>query len=530
MNVLKKFLRAYLIFLFVVGHVVVGIGAYMAYDRLGKSPRQIVTLGANKLKIINPALGNQILALTKTSREKSLSQIKLPSLSEWRGPGASTNRKSWRPAYDAQGKPLSEADFARGAKAAFIATNYPKRIVTVASNKELINAIRKASPGDAITIEPGTYYFKGHAIKVKKPGLPESPIVVRAKKLGTVILKFNLLEGFLVKAPFWVFENLRIEGICPSHSRCEHAFHVGGKGRSLVIRNNQIHDFNAQLKVNGGKRYIKDGKLFRDWPDYGLVEGNTVADSSVRATGNPVTKLNINGASSWVVRGNLIADFAKLYDNQISYAAFMKANSRNGVFENNAVICHMNVADSGGIRLGLSFGGGGTGQAYCRNQSCVTEHTGGVMRNNLILNCPKDVGIFLRRSKGTQIVNNTILNTAGVDVLFPTSSAYFANNIIEGRIKNRFGGKSEAFNNIIIGDGFFENRKISDIFSDVINADLKLLDKKSIVGQGTPIQDLGVDFCGNPRNLKSPDIGPLDQRGEKTCDVRDIWENNAVKN
>ena len=49
---------------------------------------------------------------------------------------------------------------------------------------------------------------------------------------------------------------------------------------------------------------------------------------------------------------------------------------------------------SGGVRLGLSLGGG-TGKKFCVNQDCRVELTNRVIRNNTILNCPRDVGIHL---------------------------------------------------------------------------------------------------------------------------------------
>jgi hypothetical protein len=520
MKYLKTIFKAYLIFLFFAGHVVFGVGAFIAYERLGKSPRQIVEFGAEKLKIISPPLGKALASAIGPSALKTASLIKLPSLNEWRGPGASPQRALWRPAYNATGKPVSEADIVQGVEPLITATKFPLRTVSVSNTKSLGQAIKNAKPGDAITLKPGIYVFLGRSISVRNSGRADAPIAVRAEKLGTVTLRFDLLEGFLVSAPYWIFENLEIEGICPGDGKCEHAFHVVGKAHSLVIRNNRIHDFNAQLKVNGGRKYVKNNTIHQDWPDYGLIEGNTVTDRRARRTSNPVTKLNINGASEWVVRGNLIGDFEKGGGDKISYAAFMKANGRNGVFENNAVVCHMDTKNTGGIRLGLSFGGGGTGQAYCRDSSCETEHTGGIIRNNVIINCPKDVGIYLNRSKGTQIVNNGIYNTAGVDSRFPTSSAYFANNIMDGRVKNRNGGQSSMENNLILGDGV----DLADVFTDALNGNFELVDKKAVVGRGIALKNLGVDFCGAKRKSTAPDLGPVDHTGSTTCDIRNIWK------
>lgn len=523
MKILKKLFKAYLIFLFVAGHVAIGVGALIAYDRIGKSPRQILAIAAEKLKSVSPSMGSMAESLVSAPAPESLALIKLPSPAEWRGPGASVNRPAWRPAYGATGKPVSEADIALGVRPATVADGFPNRIVAVDSTEAIQEAVSQAQPGDAITLKPGVYTFKGRGIPVKNPGRPDAPIAVRAETLGTVTLRFNMSEGFIVEAPYWIFENLQIEGICPQHSYCEHGFHVVGTGHSVMIRNNRLYDFNAQLKVNGGEVYGLNGKRHRDWPDFGLVEGNTVADRGVRETGNPVTKLNINGGNEWIVRGNLIADFEKARSNQISYAAFMKSNGRNGVFEGNAVICHMKLESWGGIRLGLSFGGGGTGQQFCRDFSCDTEHTGGIIRNNVIMNCPNDVGIYLNRSRDTTIVNNGIYNTLGIDVRFPTSSAYLANNIIDGRIKERDGGRSSAEDNLILGSGIFGGSGLSGLFADAVNADFALIDRKSVVGRGIAVKEPGVDFCANKRKTESPDLGPLDYDGPATCDIRNIW-------
>jgi hypothetical protein len=47
----------------------------------------------------------------------------------------------------------------------------------------------------------------------------------------TCTLRFFLLEGFKVVAPFWIIENLVIEGTCHSDGDCEHAFHVSAMPR-----------------------------------------------------------------------------------------------------------------------------------------------------------------------------------------------------------------------------------------------------------------------------------------------------------
>src|SRR3546814_1462175 len=88
------------------------------------------------------------------------------------------------------------------------------------------------------------------------------------------------------------------------------------------------------------------------------------------------------------------------------------------------------------IRIGFSFGGGGTAQRFCRNNSCTNEHYDGVARSNVIMDCPNDVGIYLNKSKGTLIHNNALINTRGIDVRFAGTSALIVNTVIDGDRKS----------------------------------------------------------------------------------------------
>lgn len=450
------------------------------------------------------------------STSVKLSSALLP-ISNWQGQGASENVNysiqefnGLIPKPSQSGKSISESG---------------KRTVNVFTSSELISAIQKALPGDIIQLAAGTYLLNSQNITAIQPGDNNAPITVRSDVLGNVKLKFNLLEGFHINAPYWVFENLDIQGVCPDDSNCEHAFHVVGNGRSFVLRNNRIYDFNAPLKVNGAE---VSGML--RWPDYGLVENNTVYNTRPRNTNNPVNLLNINGVNNWIVRSNLIADFSKANGDHTSFGAYMKGNGANGIFERNLVICEMNVPADQGVRIGLSFGGGGTGKQFCRNQDCTTEHTKGIMRNNIILNCSHDVGIYLNRSAFTAIYNNLIFNSLGIDIRFETSTAVIANNIISGRIKERDGGAAVAENNLIDIDclsnnGNFNNCSLIDWFNDIKRIDLNLLKGDNLLTKAIANSELKDDFCGNPVDPSQIDIGPIQYSNAKTCNPSTIHMN-----
>lgn len=98
----------------------------------------------------------------------------------------------------------------------------------------------------------------------------------------------------------------------------------------------------------------------------------------------------------------------------VSHGLFLKSGGNRGLVERNLVVCTYDLA-TGGTVIGISFGGGGTGNQFCAPAlnaavPCSVEHTDGVMRNNLIANC-SDVGIYLNRAKNSKVLNNTIVAT-----------------------------------------------------------------------------------------------------------------------
>jgi len=301
--------------------------------------------------------------------------------------------------------------------------------IQVATPDALRAALKEAAPGDVITLAPGTYRFQGKGIGIARAGRADARIVVRAAQPGTVHIELETLEGFVVGAPYWRFENLDIRGVCPADDDCEHAFHVVGGGHHFESVNNTIRDFNAHIKINGeGGRY----------PDDGLIDHTTLAATHVRATTKPVTPIDLVTASGWTVRANVITDFVKRDGNEVSYGAFAKGGGKDNVFERNVVWCEQTLRGEPGQRIGLSLGGGGTGRQLCRGGRCITEQEGGVVRANLIVGC-SDVGIYLNSAAASKVVDNTLVDTSGIDVRYPTSSAVVDGNLVDGPIRARDG-------------------------------------------------------------------------------------------
>jgi MYXO-CTERM domain-containing protein len=373
--------------------------------------------------------------------------------------------------------------------------------VNVATTSELTTAIAAATAGDVIVLADGTYRISSK-VSCSKIGTEAAPIVVKAANPLLAKIEFDTVEGFAVTGAYWTFEGLDIGGVCAADSDCEHAFHVSGAAHGFTMKNSRVHDFNAQLKVNASEI---DSTFVM--PHKGLIEGNELFDSRARNTSNPTTKLNIDTGDDWIVRANIIRDFHKGAGDNISYGAFMKSGGKRGTFERNLVMCSRDT--TGGVRIGLSFGGGGTGPQFCApafdpSVPCSVEHEGGVIRNNIIVNC-SDVGIYLNKSKDTKVLHNTLIATNGVDFRFETSSGEARANVLTSKIRIRDGGMFTGSDNLMD----IPMAEFTAMYLDPLKGDLRkkgelaqLIDKAT----ATSVTD---DYCARART-DSPDLGALE--------------------
>jgi parallel beta-helix repeat protein len=356
--------------------------------------------------------------------------------------------------------------------------------IVVMTPAELLAALGKAEPGDVITLAPGTYRFNGNSLDANRPGRADAPIVVRAPEPGSVKLEFGLVEGFRVRAPYWRFENLTIQGVCSNHSDCEHAFHVVGAAKHFASVNNTIIDFNAHFKINGA-----DGVF----PDNGLIESNTLSNTRARATANPVVPIDLVAANGWTIRSNVIKDFVKLEGNGVSYGGFVKGGGSANVFERNLIWCEDRLRGMPGQRVGLSLGGGGTGRDFCRDRACITEQQSSIIRSNLIASC-SDVGIYLNSAADSRIEDNTLVDTTGIDVRFPTSSARLDGNLVDGPIRSRNGGLVHLGDNetAALWPSYVGHHKVRGLFTAPQDGDF------SWSGSAPQRQGMrkGLDLCG----------------------------------
>jgi len=426
----------------------------------------------------------------------------------WAGAGAVTTRELMPVIYFRKNLPVPR-QWHTIAGLSPVSVQRSKRQVNVENSVQFIRALKKAAPGDMIVLKPGVYPVRAYNININHAGTAEMPICVRAQTLGQVRIELDTLEGFLINAPYWIFENLEIKGVRKNHGSQEHAFHVIGKGRSFVLRNSRVHEFNAIIKANGTGG--SGGKTL--YPDNVLIENNTFYNSEVRRTSKPVTFIDVVGASHWIVRGNFISDFAKGEGDKISYAAFFKGNSSGCIFENNLVIGE--YRHTGGVRVGLSFGGGGTGKKFFRNGRTDVEHSHGIIRNNVVMYCP-DVAVYLNKAADTKIYNNTFYKTMGIDVRFRASTAVIKNNLMTGRIKDRDGGTSVRENNVVVSGKSWLKKGFQSWFQNPDKGDFSLKSGGPFIDKAQLLPEIYEDICGNPRP-SNPDIGAYEYNTGTIC-------------
>ncbi|MFO1025300.1 MAG: right-handed parallel beta-helix repeat-containing protein [Acetobacteraceae bacterium] len=361
----------------------------------------------------------------------------------------------------------------------------------------LRDAVASSLPNDIILLAPGTYRVTGGAVQFATIGNRDGRLTLRAATLGDVVIESDVVEAFNVSGPFWQFENLVMRGVCGDHGKCEHAIHISGAATDTTIRNSRFEDFNAHLKINGDRG---------EWPDNGVIEGNTLVNTAPRRTQNPIVPIDLVGASEWRVSGNVIADFAREGRGQPTYGAYFKGAGQKNVFERNVVLCAWKLKDSGGARVGVSLGGGGTDPAQRRDRGALgMEQVGSVIRDNLIAFC-SDAGIYLNRAARSTIAHNTLLDTAGIDGRFIETSGDVVANIVDGAIRTREGATLRGWDNdhpYLLGL-FFGHHPQQAYFRDLVKLDLGWVRAPDKLAPDP--NDTGTDLCGEKR-------GPLTRAG-----------------
>ena len=95
-----------------------------------------------------------------------------------------------------------------------------------------------------------------------------------------------------------------------------------------------------------------------------------------------------------------------------------------------------------------------SGTFRCTGPDCPLEHQNGIMRNNVIINCPEAPGVYINRSRDIAIHHNTIFKSWGVMLRFKDTFATVQNNIMSGAVSLRRDAEVKSEDNIQTGYSF----------------------------------------------------------------------------
>jgi hypothetical protein len=296
------------------------------------------------------------------------------------------------------------------------------RTIEVTNVHELVTACQKAEPNDIVVLAAGTYTLtdKSRILIANRPG----PIVVKGAtgNPADVIIQGRGQDEASVQmifdldnSPRWTFEDFT------TRSTYYHGFKFNGNSTDCTLRNISMCD-HGESGVKGtstpGVTRHPDRLLIEDC-DIGFSPGGGGTRSVVEGVDGV-------GVKGWLVRHNRFVNILRP-DGGAAFGVFTKGNSFDTIIENNRFE---------NCFIGASFGGGGTGKPYFRDNDPTYEHRGGIMRNNVFIRC-QDAAIYINKGQASTIYNNTLFECGiTIQVRFPESSAWVRNNLVKPALRS----------------------------------------------------------------------------------------------
>ena len=273
--------------------------------------------------------------------------------------------------------------------------------VVVDTESDLRFQANNASSGTTIIIKSGIYNMSSF-VQVSNDG-----VTLRGEtgNRADVILDFGGMTtghfGILVEADDVTIANLTIR------NAADHGVSIQGTDRP-VLYNLHVIDINDQLvKVNP----IGDGS------DDGLLACSRLEYTTTDPDGY-TNGISAHNAHNWVVRDNAWYRIRTPANDPAPTILFWSGSSNTTVERNLLVDCYQ----------GISFGNASHGPG---------DHTGGVVRNNMILaRLPHDVVIEMVHADGWLVTHNTVLLlnpvpglTWGMEARFSDTDGVFSHNL-----------------------------------------------------------------------------------------------------
>lgn len=354
------------------------------------------------------------------------------------------------------------------------------RTVDVSTYQQLRAACQSALPNDTIVLAPGVYTISGDS-RIVIAGRP-GPVRVKGATGNPADV---IIEGHgqddpgvqmvfdLDDSPRWTFQDLT------TRRSYYHGFKFNGNSTDCVLRNVVMRD-HGESGVKGTSdtaRGVYADRLLIERCDIGF------SDPARGGTRSVVEGVDGVGVNNWIIRNSRFVDV--VHPGSVAYGVFTKGNSSNTIIDGN----RFENCD-----IGASFGGGGTGLAYFRDNDSAFEHRGGIIRNNVFIRC-KDAAVYINKGRNGKVYNNTLFECGlTIQLRFPASSAEIRNNLVKPSPSNPNEPAVRIRNGAtLLGDS--ANRiAVSGDFIRAVGKDNEI---DVHLAQGSPAIDAGADVKGD---------------------------------
>ncbi len=370
----------------------------------------------------------------------------------------------------------------------------------------LRSLVAGAQSGTTILLADGTYPVPANGIVFSTPG-----VTVRSESgnPSAVILdgQYTTAEVVRVTASDSTLAEVTVT------RAVDHPVHVYPGGAQDLAR---VRLYRVRF-IDGGEQFLKvNSNGAGAWPDEGTVECShfELTDQGrpqvERATGGCYTGgIDVHGGRGWVVRRNTFTGIYCAGEGLAEHAIHFWQGARDTLVEQNVI---KNCAR--GIGFGLSGGNSMTRTYTPDPDPGVTgvQHYGGIIRNNVVWadNDWHDTGIGLEASRGTVVLHNTVVSTAGtsffssIDARFAQTQATVRNNLAR-RLTVRDGATATQDHNLAATP--------ASLFESFGAADLRLVASAAqAIDQGVVDANAGLDLEGQPRDAGLPDLGAFERR------------------
>jgi parallel beta-helix repeat protein len=368
------------------------------------------------------------------------------------------------------------------------ATEAHAQTINVATVAELESAFARAGAGTTIVLANGTYRLTAPIYTIL-PGTKSARITVRAATANGAIIETNgAEEAFRIVQPYWSFLNLYVKVTNNSN----YGYKLEGAGANTIITGGTIEirpGSEAGIKGAGG--------MNAPWPDNARIEGMKIFMSAPTTYGL-AEGIDAVAVRNWTIRANTVYGI-RTSAGGVAYGIMTKGNSQNTVIERNLVYdCF----------IGLSLGGGGTGAQWVRNGDIAYEDRNGTVRNNVVMGS-SDVALYLYKSNGSSVYNNTFYNSyttcgtgcSSIDVRMSGATADIRNNILDKRINDRDGATHTAGSNLTL-----PTPSHTGWFVDAANKNMRLKAGAPAIDAGSPMTGVTTDRY----NVSRPRGGAID--------------------